>query len=464
MAKPLKFRHFASYGTASTGKVAVEMMLQLYLFDFYTRLLGLSPIVAGAAFAVAILWDAISDLVVAVGLFKARQKGMLYTGFVLGGGVLLGLSIAFLFSATAGQSQLSLFLQLLFAYALVNTAMTLIDLPQTSMSAELSHRSEERDKLLASRMGLGILGLILGSTIPGVFIDGDSSVAAAQARTTGSYVLAGIVIIASAVTYFGLRRIDRTSSAGRQIELPSLHDVSTLLREKYFRNILAASVIAAIGRTINAALALLYYRIVLQLTEAEVTRIIFPVFTLCIIVSIPMWVLLSTRYGKARPAWVSVGSLGLMGILAYPLLPVGQIWPPILVSMLGGVLCGSVFLVDSMITDLIDRDEQQSGKRKESLFFALQKSGIKISRAIAFVAIGSALQISSIELDPQQAGSADKLAITLLFGVGVGLCFMICASFLKQTEALFSTNKDEPVRATPENPPFVRSCAKHTNV
>jgi GPH family glycoside/pentoside/hexuronide:cation symporter len=436
MSPQLKFQHFASYGTASTGKVAIEMMLQLYLFDFYTRLLGLSPLLAGTAFAIAILWDAISDLVVSVGLFKARQKGMLYTSFVFGGGIVLGLSIAYLFSASASQSELSLFLQLLIAYALVNTGMTLIDLPQTSMSAELSHRSDERNKLLASRMALGIVGLILGSALPGLFVDGDGLSEAAMARTTGGYLLAGIVVLAAAVTCFGLRRVDRSSSTKRLVEMPNFQDALSILREKYFRSIMTASVIAAVGRTVNAALALLYYRLVLDLSEADVTRIIFPIFTLCIVVSIPLWVLVSKRYGKARPAWISVGLLGLMGIIAYPILPPGEIWPPIVISMIGGVLCGSVFLVDSIITDLIDRDEAQTGKRKESLFFALQKSGVKISRAIAFVAIGGALQIAGIDMTVADPSASDRLTIVLLFGVAVGLCFIVCAAFLKRTESL----------------------------
>ena len=44
MQSPIKTYVYPAYGIASLGKVAVEVMLQLYLFDFYTRILGLSPI------------------------------------------------------------------------------------------------------------------------------------------------------------------------------------------------------------------------------------------------------------------------------------------------------------------------------------------------------------------------------------------------------------------------------------
>ena len=111
---PLKFFHFSAFGLASIGKVAVEMLLQLYLFDFYTRLLGLSPILAGSAFAIAIIWDAISDIIVSAALMHARRKKLLYTTVILFGSIVLGISAYMLFAVGLGESQLRLFLQLLF--------------------------------------------------------------------------------------------------------------------------------------------------------------------------------------------------------------------------------------------------------------------------------------------------------------------------------------------------------------
>ena len=102
--------------------------------------------------------------------------------------------------------------------------------------------------------------------------------------------------------------------------------------------------------------------------------------------------------------------------------------------------------------DLIDRDEEATGKRKESLFFAIQKSGVKISRAIAFVAIGGALQLSGLNMELVETSTADKVTVTLLFGVGVGLCFVVCALFLKRTETLFS--KQAPAKED-TNPQWV---------
>jgi glycoside/pentoside/hexuronide:cation symporter, GPH family len=435
---PLKFHHFSAYGLASIGKVAVEMLLQLYLFDFYTRLLGLSPILAGSAFAIAIIWDAVSDVIVSAGLMHARKKKLLYTTVILFGSVILAISTYMLFAVGLEESQLRLFLQLLFAYIFVNTGMTLVDLPQTSLSSELTPQSDERNKLLGFRLGMSILGLTIGSALPGLLLKDDTDVAVVASRTDSGAVVAIVVVVSSVLTVIGLRRRDRISTEIREIEIPGFKEALSVFTQEDFRKILYASLIAAVGRTINAALALIYYRLVLNLSEQSVTQIIFPVFTLSIVLSIPLWVQLSKRYGKARPAWMSVGALGLMGIIAYPILPEGMVWPVLIVSVVGGILCGAVFLVDSMITDLIDQDEENSGKRKESLFFAIQKSTVKISRAIAFIFVGVCLEFFNLNIADAAAGPMEQWIIIGLFGFAVGLCFIASSYYLRKTEIIFN--------------------------
>lgn len=426
---------YPAYGVASLGKVAVEVMLQLYLFDFYTRILGLDPILAGLAFGVAIFWDALSDLIVSASLFAARSHGVAYTTTLWVGALLLALATILLFSPMQTESRLYLFLHLLVAYVLVNTGMTLLDLPQSSLSAELSRKATERNKLLAARMGFGIVGLAVGSALPGIYLamqSGESSLA--DSRRLSAWALAMLVLATGSLTAFFLRARERATAHEVRSKLPSWGEVQGLFRDHAFVRLLAAGVIAAIGRTINAALALMYYRFVLQLSEAQVTQAIFPIFTLSIVLSIPLWIALSKRYGKRLPASLAVGGLGVMGIIAYPLLPAGLVWPPLIVSTIGGVLCGAVFLVDSMITDLIDHDEAATGKRKESLYFAVWKSGLKVARALAFVAIGLGLEVMGLDLSLDAVSGAMQWGIILLFGILVGLCFVIAGYFIHRAD------------------------------
>lgn len=426
--KRLKAYIYPAYGLAGLGKVAVEVTLQLYLFDYYTRILGLSPVLAGAAFAVAILWDALSDIVVSAGLFKLRARGVTYSAVLWSGALLLAVTTVLLFSPFNTSSSLYLFFHLLVAYVLVNTGMTLLDLPQTSLSAELSHRANERNKLLASRMGFGIVGLAIGSALPGLLLrtrgDDLPQAVLAEARVDSAWVLAALVLLSGTLTAVFLLRTEKSRQSTRPSRMPTLKEVKGIFRDRPFRKLLIAGVVAAVGRTINAALALMYYRYVLKLSEQAVTQIILPVFTLSIILSIPFWVLLSKYLGKQRPAYLAVAGLGVMGIIAYPILPEQQLGPVLGISILGGVLCGAVFLVDSMITDIIDADERRSGVRKESLYFAVWKSGLKVARAAAFVLLGFGLDLTGLDLSGETVSRGAEVGIILLFGIVVGICFV----------------------------------------
>jgi len=417
-------------------------MLQLYLFDFYTRVLGLSPILAGTAFAIAIFWDALSDVVVSFGLFKARQHGVLYTSIVGLGGVVLTATTILLFSPFSTDSQAYLFGHLLVAYVLVNTGMTLIDLPQSTLSAELSDDPVARNKLLGSRLGFGIFGLAIGSALPGLMLNEGAEAAARQSRFDSSLILGALVLVTALLTAALVRSRERAVQKPDGARMPGIDEIKGIFRDSAFDRILVASIIAAIGRTINAALAIMYYRFVLKLTEADATQVIFPVFTLSIIVSIPLWVWLSKKFGKRTPAWLAVAGLGVMGIIAYPILPEEQLVPVLFISVLGGVLCGAVFLVDSMITDLIDADEARSGKRKESLYFAVWKSGVKIARALAFVVIGFGLDLAGLDLSRESVSRSAEWGIILLFGIVVGLCFVAAGWLIR------SADVPEPKTAT----------------
>ena len=87
-----------------------------------------------------------------------------------------------------------------------------------------------------------------------------------------------------------------------------------------------------------------------------------------------------------------------------------------------------------MITDLIDADEVASGKRKESLYFAVWKSVLKIARAVAFVVIGVGLDLVGLDLSRETVSEGAQWGIVLLFGIVVGLCFIVAGWFIKRAD------------------------------
>ena len=60
----LSFNLKASYGLGQLSVGALTLMQRICLFFFYSQILGLSPLLAGLASAIASLFDAITDPII----------------------------------------------------------------------------------------------------------------------------------------------------------------------------------------------------------------------------------------------------------------------------------------------------------------------------------------------------------------------------------------------------------------
>ena len=60
----LSFNLKASYGLGQLSVGALSLMQRMFLFFFYVQILGLSPLLAGTASAIASLFDAITDPII----------------------------------------------------------------------------------------------------------------------------------------------------------------------------------------------------------------------------------------------------------------------------------------------------------------------------------------------------------------------------------------------------------------
>jgi GPH family glycoside/pentoside/hexuronide:cation symporter len=120
---------------------------------------------------------------------------------------------------------------------------------------------------------------------------------------------------------------------------------------------------------------------------------------------------------------IGVGLMGLSGSIAYPLMPAQAMQGPLMMAVIGGLLLGSVFLLEVMVTDAVDYGSVHSGSADYGSYFGLWKLGTKIGRAIAIGLSGFLLEV--IGFVPGQSPSSDTLrSLALLFGPGVGLFFI----------------------------------------
>lgn len=429
------WRNKAGYGAADFGLSGAELMLQLYLLEFYITAVGLSPMLAGIALGLAVLWDAVSDPLMGILTDRTRSRFGRFAPWMFLGALLFGVSFYGLFHPPEGAGQGVLFGYLLLCYLVVNTATTLMGVPHMALAAALAKHPDERTTYYGWRLIFGTFGLFAGILAPLAYAwssgnGSDESFYAAN-RGGGAVWMLSAVIFFMAITLLSTYRSQRDlkpeTSANHQGEIPWHQGIFDLLKNRLFLPLFLAFLLVAAGRAMNATLALPFYKVRLELPEEQIQGVILSVFTLFIVLSVPFWTYISKRFGKKWPAFCGLLSLGLMTAVAYPLFPPGQLVGPTVVAILGGLAVGAIILFESLVADIARLDSQQSGRNREGLYFGYWRMGQKVMRSISLGFTG--LLLGWIGYEEGVATQSPEVAQRLawVFGPGVGTLFILAA-------------------------------------
>ncbi|MDZ4725418.1 MAG: glycoside-pentoside-hexuronide (GPH):cation symporter [Leptospira sp.] len=425
--KPLNITVKLGYGMAETGITAVQLLTQIYLLKYYTEIVGLMPSLAGIALGISILWDGVSDPLMGNISDKTKSRFGRRRPYILIGGILLSLAILLLFSPPDIHSQMGKFLYLLIAYLTVNTAMTIISVPHIALGGELAFERNERTSIFGWRLFFSNIGMLVGMLVPAAILqslgDESSKVNIQASRSFASEIVAGVILISAMISFLVTKDRDIVPLNTKK-EMSFFESLGSILNNRVFLPLLLAFIIATIGRTFNSAIALYYYQYRLGLKESDVVINILLPFFLVLMISIPFWVWLSKKIGKKIPAFLGVFLLGLLTVIAYPLFPYGEIRPPLIVAFFGGILAGSILIMDSLLTDVVDYDEWKTKQKREGIYFGFWKMGVKFSQAIGIALTGFMLDFIGFDQNAVTQIPEVGFRLALIFGPLVGFFFI----------------------------------------
>ena len=165
-----------------------------------------------------------------------------------------------------------------------------------------------------------------------------------------------------------------------------------------------------------------------MMDESEV-GILLVSFMIFLTMSLMGWVWISKRFGKLIPLRYGILGLGIGTSVVYLLFQPGSFWTPLWVAGgLLGILVGSVVLLDSILTDVIDLQRVRGKGEAAGTYFGIWRFASKLSRASAFFAAG--ILLSGIGFVPNQIQEEEvSLALAWFFGPGVGI-FLILSSLI----------------------------------
>ncbi|MBM3153378.1 MAG: MFS transporter, partial [Chloroflexi bacterium] len=140
------------YGSGQFGLASFGMMRQILYAIFLTDVVGLDPRLASIGALVGVVWDAVNDPLVGMLSDRLRSRWGRRRPFLLVFSVPFALGFAALWWAPPWESQAALTVYVTLAFMLTDTLGTLVAVPYTAMTPEISRDYDERTSLTSYRM------------------------------------------------------------------------------------------------------------------------------------------------------------------------------------------------------------------------------------------------------------------------------------------------------------------------
>lgn len=142
----------------------------LYLI-FLTNVIGLNPGWAGTVLMLSKVWDAVSDPLMGIISDNTRSKMGRRRPYILAGGLSIFVAMALMWYPVSFESQIAKVVYMTFVYMFYNTVSTVISVPYSSMSTEITTDIAVRSKINLLRLVFSLLSTAVCTLVPTILFE-----------------------------------------------------------------------------------------------------------------------------------------------------------------------------------------------------------------------------------------------------------------------------------------------------
>ncbi|MEE8557904.1 MAG: MFS transporter [Myxococcota bacterium] len=416
-----------------TVNAALSALSLFYLF-FLTQVSGLRPALAGAVLLTGRAVDAFTDP--AMGRLSDRtgwRLGRRRPYFLLGA-LPFGFSFALLWQAVPLEGQLERFAVYAAAYALHSVASTVLAVPYMALLPELAVDYHERTSLNTFRSAAAVLGTLLAAVgfRPLVEAFGGGAPGFAAAGTAASVWLVLPWLVVYSVTW------ERPRFAG-QADSGLADGLRRLVAHRAYRQLVALYLCARIAVDLIGAMLLFYFQHWLR--RPGDFSIAIALLLCTVVASLPIWLRIARAVEK-RTIFI-FGACWWIGAQAFLLVlePNWPRWTMFAVAAAAGIGYAVADLMPwSMLGEVIDEDELETGQRREGVYAGLFTFVRKLGGASGVALAGVVLDLSGFTAG-SEPGEGALLAIRALTG-GAPALFLALAAVIALSYPLTRVRHD----------------------
>ena len=406
------------------GPAAGLQIVTILMLRFLTDSLAMTAAIAGLLLAITKVYDGLIDPAIGVASDRTSGRWGRRRPWMLGGAVILPVSVALMFSVPmfALSNPIAVVLILLLIHG---TGYSMFVVPYTAIGSEVCDDYHERSVLMSFRVYGGSLGLLVAAT-------GAPWLLALWGTDANGHAMMGVTIallIATVSTVAALMLPSGGTQAVQHVAMSARRRLALAWENRPFRLILLSHVSFQIAVAATVSSTAFFSRHVLLLSDWWLGTF-YGLKVLGNIVSMPMWLRIAKRYDK-RNAYIAAlaiyGLLNLSWLVATPEDWIG--WVLIRMFAIGIAMGGVILLGYSVVTDIMRYDNVRTGLRREGAFAGAISLIDKISAAIGVALIGYFLTASGYV--PSASGSGARQseealrAIYIAFAAVPGLASLI---------------------------------------
>jgi glycoside/pentoside/hexuronide:cation symporter, GPH family len=399
----MNFSTKLAYGAGDIGGAVIGILLLSYLSPFFTDVAHLSPGLAGATQLVVRVWDACIDPVIGImsdrgNIFGAKIKAqwgrrypwMLVAAIPFGALFICQWTIPF-----PESNQWGLFGFYTLVSLLLGTFFTMYSLPYSALTAELTEDYNERTSLSSFRFTFSLAGSIIALLIARVVFQQVKD--PAQQYLTIGIICAIISVIPIFYCVWGTKARAQLVNSQRAISiehidnLPLIDRLRSVFTNRPFMYVVGIYLCSWFSLQLTAAIIPYFAASCLGLPQEDSPLIILTVQTTALGM-LSVWNKISQRVGKKAVYFMGTGFWMISQAGLFVIQP-GQTVILYILAAIAGLGVSTAYLVPwSMLPDVIELDELETGQRREGLFYSFMVFLQKICLGIALAIVLKSLE------------------------------------------------------------------------
>lgn len=188
--QPVSRRELGFFAAADFFGGGAQALIGVLYFVFLAGILGINPGIAGTVVLVSKLWDAVTDPLMGIVSDNTRSRIGRRRPYIIAGGALVVVAFLLMWMPIAGIESATLKVVFVtMTYVFFSTVSTIVCVPYSSLSAEISTVEKERNAANVLRLVVSTVASAVCTLVPGFVL---SLLNSGLINLTGFYLIIGL--------------------------------------------------------------------------------------------------------------------------------------------------------------------------------------------------------------------------------------------------------------------------------